>query len=156
MVRDQYARSLRAVGQHAEAAEQFLEAVRLLDGDQENAGPRAYVAALAAEELQRSGRPEIALPAFRRAGDLFEALGDVVGRARCLRSAAWLEFDADDQTPYPERSGVAVMRSVLAFLESASAGESASAAGDAPDLETELDSTRKQLDAMLNAASEDD
>lgn len=42
------------------------------------------------------------------------------------------------------------MRSVLAFLEQASA------AGDSPDLEAELGSTRKQLDAMLNAASDGD
>jgi hypothetical protein len=41
------------------------------------------------------------------------------------------------------------MRSVPAVLESAVA------AGDSPELEAKLDTTRKQLDAMLNAASSD-
>ena len=154
MTRDQYGRSLRAIERHREAAEQFLEAARLVQGDPDNAGPHAMLAALAAEELRASGQEDAALPAFMRAADLLGEAGDVVGRARCLRSAAWLQFDEEEEpAPGTDRSGVPLMRSVLAELEALIAqhdGQHADAG-----IAEEIDHTRRQLAAMLSAPDDD-
>jgi tetratricopeptide (TPR) repeat protein len=158
LTRDQYGRSLRAIGRHAEAAQQFLEAARIARDDPGNSGPHAMLAAFAAEELRAAGQPDAARPAFLRAADLFGAVGDLVGRARCLRSAAWLQYDEDEESRDPgDPACVALMRAVLAELEaSASAsGEQlalfeADADGEAPSaITTEIEETRKQLAAML-------
>ena len=153
MTRDQYGRSLRAIERHREAAEQFLEAARLVQGDPDNAGPHAMLAALAAEELRASGQEDAALPAFMRAADLLGEAGDVVGRARCLRSAAWLQFDEEEEPPGTDRSGVPLMRSVLADLE-AVIGQHDGQHSDAGIAE-EIDHTRRQLAAMLSAPEDD-
>jgi tetratricopeptide (TPR) repeat protein len=152
MTRDQYGRSLRAIGRHKEAAEQFLEAALIVADDPANAGPHAMLAALAAEELRAAGELEAALPAFLRAGDLFGAIGDIMARARCLRSAAWLQHakdedsqDTGDQSPasVADPAAVALMRAVLAELEASEAPASTPVA-------TEIEATRKQLAAMLD------
>jgi tetratricopeptide (TPR) repeat protein len=144
MTREQYGRSLTAIGRHREAAEQFLEAARLIADDQDNRAAHANVAWLAAEALQKSGQLAEARAAFLRTAELLAALGDTAPRARCLRSAAWLDFGpAPDQPPGAARPRVAAMRSVLAELEAATA------AGDPADLTAELEATTKQLDAML-------
>ena len=151
MTREQYGHSLTAIGRHREAAEQFLEAARLIADDQENTAAHAAVAGLAAEALRRSGQLAEARAVFLRAAELFAALGDAVPRVRCLRSAAWLDFGpAPDQPPGAERPRVSAMRSVLAELEAATA------AGDPADLAAELEATRKQLDAMLADPGGDD
>jgi hypothetical protein len=68
----------------------------------------------------------------------------VVARARCLRSAAWLQFEAADaDDPDGEVLGVTTMRAVLAELESLPAD------GSPPELDTELTVTRTQLGQML-------
>jgi len=163
MTREQYARSLRAVGQHAEAAEQFLEAARIIADDPANIEPQASLAAAAAESLRKSGQEEAALAAFRRAAVLFGEAGNVANRVRCLRSAAWLEFfsDADSDTDAGagadtgagrrgERTGIATMTAVLTELE-------ALVTGDAPaDLATELTNTRDQLAEMVNERANPD
>ena len=92
MTREQYGRSLTAIGRHREAAEQFLEAARLIVDDQDNSAAHANVAWLAAEALRRSGQLAEARAAFLRTAELFAALGDTSPRVRCLRSAAWLDF----------------------------------------------------------------
>jgi hypothetical protein len=146
MTRDQYGRSLRALRQHKAAAEQFLLALGLLADDSRNAWPHAMLAALAAEELQRSGQFEAARQAFLKAADLMGALGATGRRARCLRAAAWLEFDAEEQadgtdpaTP-ADRPSVARMRAVLTEL----AGQP-----QAAEIDAEIAETRRQLAAML-------
>jgi tetratricopeptide (TPR) repeat protein len=151
MTREQYGHSLKAIGRHREAAEQFLEAARLIADGQENRTAHAAVAALAAEELQRSGQLAEARAAFLRAAELFRALGDTVSRVRTLRSAAWLDFaPAPDQPPGAERPRVSAMRAVLDELEAATA------AADAPDLTAEQEATSKQLDAMLAEPDDED
>jgi tetratricopeptide (TPR) repeat protein len=140
--REAYARSLRALGRHRDAAEQFLEAARLIAGDPDNASAHALVAADAALALQQSGQHGAALAAFQRAAELFGKLGNTVARVRCLRSAAWLQFRTDGDG---KRTGVTTMRSVLASLESLSQQDPAAA---------ERDNTVEQLDKMLKIAAE--
>jgi tetratricopeptide (TPR) repeat protein len=113
----------------------------LLDGELKCAqAVHARLAAAAAEALQRAGQNTEALAAYQRAAQLFGDLGHVVARARCLRSAAWLQFEAADAgEPDGEVLGVATMRAVLAELESLPAGSSS------PELDTELTTTRTQL-----------
>ena len=142
MTREQYGRSLRAIGRHEEAAEQFLEAARIVGDDPAQVQAQANLASAAAESLQRSGQRDAALPAFRRAAALFGQLGYVVGRVRCLRSAAWIEFSGDLDAG-AEAVGVATMRAVLAELEQLTAADASA------ELATELDHTRKQLEGML-------
>lgn len=154
MTRDAYGRSLREIGQYGEAAEQFLQAAQLLEGDTDNQGPHAMLAALAAEDLERSGQPGLALPAYRRAAELFGGLGDQAARIRTLRAAAWVEFGMasrelviDEQHP-----GVPAMRAALAENEAAVAGD-----GPAdPALAEELENTRDQLERMLSYAAGDE
>ena len=143
--REVYARSLRALGRHRDAAEQFLEAARLIAGDPDNASAHAQVAADAALALQQSGQHGGALAAFQRAAELFGGLGNTVARVRCLRSAAWLQFRTDGDG---KRSGVTTMRSVLASLESLSQEDPAAA-----ELTGERDHTVEQLDKMLKIAA---
>jgi tetratricopeptide (TPR) repeat protein len=151
MTREQYGHSLEAIGRHREAAEQFLEAARLIADDQESRAAHADVAGLAAEALQRSGQFAEARAVFLRTAELFGALGDTVRRVRCLRSAAWLDgAPAPDQPPGAERPRVSAMRSVLAELECATA------AADSEDLTVELEATGKQLDAMLAEPDDED
>jgi tetratricopeptide (TPR) repeat protein len=151
MTREQYGHSLTAIGRHREAAEQFIEAVRLIADDQENSAAHAAVAGLAAEALRRSGQLAEARAAFLRTAELFAALADTVRRVRCLRSAAWLDFaPASDQPPGAERPRVSAMRAVLAELEAATA------AGDPADLTAELAATVEQLDAMLAEPDDED
>ena len=145
--RGQYGRSLRALGRHREAAEQFLEAARLMQDDQDNAGPHAVLAALAAEELQKSGQREAALPAFLRAAELFGALGDTVGRVRALRSAAWLR--SLDEAGDGGQGGADLMRSVLGELEALVSADGFAQSPGAEQISAELEETRKQLTEML-------
>src|SRR5581483_11431840 len=93
LTREQYGRSLTETGQHAEAAREFLEAARLVQDDADQA-VHARLAGAAAESLQRPGQNAEALAAYQRAAHLFGDLGHVVARVRCLRSAAWLQFEA--------------------------------------------------------------
>lgn len=164
MTRDAYGRSLREIGQYGESAEQFLQAARDLEGDADNQGPLAVLAAMAAEDLERSGQPDLAVPAYRRAADLFGALGDPGARIRALRAAAWQEFgaayqsrseagDAADETA--ELGGIPAMRAALAENEAAAAGgeNQAEAAGE---LAGELENTREQLGRMLAYAAGED
>ena len=145
--RELYARSLRELGRHRDAAEQFLETARLIADDPDNASAHALVAADAARELQRSGQPGAAVAAFQRAAELFGDLENTVARVRCLRSAAWVQFRMDGNG---KQSGLATMRSVLASLESLSQGDSAT-----EELTGERDNTVAQLDEMLKIAAEE-
>src|SRR5256885_14836475 len=92
VTREQCGRSLTGTGQHAAAAREFLEAAGLVQDDADQA-VHARLAGAAAEALQRAGRNAEALAAYQRAAQLFGDLGHVIARVRCLRSAAWLQFE---------------------------------------------------------------
>lgn len=145
--RDLYARSLRALERHRDAAQQFLEAARLIADDPDNAQAHATVAADAARELQDSGQYDAAVAAFERAAELFGELGNAVARVRCQRSAAWVQFRMGDDG---RRAGVATMRRVLSSLQSLAAEGSAT-----DELAGERDNTAEQLERMLKIAAEE-
>jgi len=145
--REQYACSLRALGRHRDAAAEFLEAARLVAGDPANAAAHAFVAADAAAELRDSGQFDAALAAYGRAAELFGGLGNIVGRVRCLRSAAWVQFSMGGDE---RRAGVAAMRSALGWLESLSPQGPA-----AEERAEERDNTVEQLERMLQIAAEE-
>jgi len=142
-IRKQYGESLRALRRHREAAEQFLQAAVLLQGDEDNKYPYAELAWFAAEALQHSGQREEALAAFERAAELWESLGEPVPSVRCRRSHAWLVFRQE-----PQRA-VELMRSVLTGL-------TAPAEPTEPQMvepmAAELAETEKQLVQMIKQA----
>ena len=145
MTGQQYGRSLSALGRHDEAAAQFLHAAQAVAGDEEHRPAQASLAAAAAESLQRAGQAAAALPAFRRAAELFGSLGDVVNRVRCLRSAAWVVFYAEPEPgSLGPPAGVAAMSAVFTELEPLAAADAA------PEFAAELAHTRTQLTEMLS------
>jgi hypothetical protein len=87
-------------------------------------------------------RPGEAAGQFRLAAELYAELGDVVRRVRCLRSAAWLDFN---RTEGADGDGVAAMTAVLAELTQL---EELAPDGEAGFLAGELAATRSQLDEM--------
>ncbi len=140
-----FGHSLRETGQHREAAEQYLEAARLIADDPGSAEPHAFVAADAARELQLSGQDDAALAAYRRAAELFGALGKTVPQVRCQRSAAWIQFGNEGGD---RAAGMAVMRAVLESLSSLRE--------PSEELVAEREETVKQLDRMLAIAADED
>lgn len=148
MTREQYGDCLTQLGEHREAAAQYLAAAAILQDDRDNRGAHARLAWTAAESLQNAGRPDEALAAYRRAADLWRELDSPVARARCLRSAAWLLTwsDEDREPRWPEAADT--MRAVLAELESIPEG------GREPAVSREIESTVDQLDRLLAYAKE--
>ncbi|HEU5333694.1 MAG TPA: hypothetical protein VFU73_13030 [Actinocrinis sp.] len=148
MTREQYGDCLTHLGEHREAAAQYLAAAALLQDDPDNQGAHARLAWTAAEALQNAGRPDDALAAYRRAADLWRELDSPAARARCLRSAAWLlTWSDEDQEPrWPEAVGT--MRAVLAELEAIPED------GRDPAISQEIDSTIDQLERLLAYAKE--
>lgn len=129
MTREQYADCLTQLGEHRRAAEQYLAAATLVQEDPHNRLPHARLAWSAAQALQSAGLTAEALPAYRRAADLWGEVGNLPARARCLRSAAWLigwaksddgdentGADADDDAPARWTEALTAMRAVLAEL----------------------------------------
>lgn len=145
MTREQYGRSLSALGQHGEAAAQFREAAQAIADDDKNVPARARLAAAAATSLQHAGQPDAALAAFRSAAELFGSLGDVVNRVRCLRSAAWAVFYAKPESDLSgPPAGVVAMSAVFTELEPLAAADGS------PELAAELEHTRTQLTQMFS------
>ncbi|WP_280493446.1 hypothetical protein [Nocardia asiatica] len=136
-VRAQFGRSLLALDRPREAAHQFLEGARLVERVPERTDLHADLAWSAATALERCGRDEEAVAAYHRAAELSARLGEVAARARCLRSAAWIQVSggADPGRWLPS------MRALTTELE-ALADRSAEAA-------EELAHTRDQLAGML-------
>ncbi|MBF6219505.1 hypothetical protein IU479_15455 [Nocardia abscessus] len=136
-VRAQFGRSLLALDRHREAAHQFLEGARLVEHVPERTDLHADLAWSAATALEYCGQDREAVAAYRRAAELSARLGEVAARARCLRSAAWLQVSggADPGHWLPS------MRALTAEL-AALADRSAEAA-------EELAHTRDQLARML-------
>ncbi|QNP66739.1 tetratricopeptide repeat protein [Streptomyces genisteinicus] len=88
--RDTLARCLRDLGDHRGAAEQYLLAADVAKGWDDDR-PHAQAATLAAESLAAAGMDDEAGAAYRRAIDLWRAVGEAVPVARALRSLAWLQ-----------------------------------------------------------------
>jgi tetratricopeptide (TPR) repeat protein len=157
MTHEAYGRSLKATDQHKEAAAQFLAAAQIVADDPGNARAHASLASAAAQSLQRAGELGAALTAFRRAAELFGALGDTVSLVRARRSVAWLQhwtWTPEDPGAAPEAlaaadPGVATMRAVLADQERQTAAD------HAPELAEELENTHSQLQSMLADLSEE-
>jgi tetratricopeptide (TPR) repeat protein len=140
LTHQQYGDALREINRHREAATEFLEAARLIQDDTAHVAAHARLARSAADALLCSGQGLAAITAYRRAADLFGGLGDISGRVRSLRSAAWAEFrEAEDDLG--STAGIATMRAVLAELEVLDPSEQVT---------EELEATRKQLDQMLS------
>ncbi|WP_280410949.1 hypothetical protein [Nocardia asiatica] len=136
-VRAQFGRSLLALDRPREAAHQFLEGARLVERVPERTDLHADLAWSAATALERCGRDQEAVAAYHRAAELSARLGEVAARARCLRSAAWIQVSAGAD---PGR-WLPSMRVLTTELE-ALADRSAEAA-------EELAHTRDQLAGML-------
>ncbi|MER5947877.1 tetratricopeptide repeat protein [Streptomyces sp. NPDC001904] len=87
----------RALGEHVQAAQAWLRAAEIAQHWPEQRD-HAMLANLAADALDRAGRPEEADRAYVRAGDLWASLGQVSAVVRCLRARAWLDSaSADDE-----------------------------------------------------------
>jgi tetratricopeptide (TPR) repeat protein len=148
MTREQYGDCLSQLGEHREAATQYLAAAALLQDDPDNQVAHARLAWTAAESLQNAGRPQDALAAYHRAADLWRELDSPAARARCLRSAAWLLTWSDDDVEPRWSEAADTMRAVLGELESIPEGDRDPAIAD------EIDSTIDQLDRLLEYAKE--
>ncbi|WP_066941675.1 hypothetical protein [Microtetraspora fusca] len=155
MTRAQFGECLRELGRHRDAAEQFVEAARLVQDDPENARMHAELAWSAALALEYAEETPQALAAYRRAAELWGDLGEVVPRVRCLRSAAWLIHwedapgDGGDPIDPRELPGPVAMRAVLAELESLAEQDASE------EVMAELATTREQLEYMIPDGEDD-
>ena len=160
MTREQYADCLTQLGEHRRAAEQYLAAATLVQDDPRNQLPHARLAWSAAQALQSAGLTAEALPAYRRAADLWGEVGNLPARARCLRSAAWLvgwakpegaadeDEPADDDAPGRWTAALAAMRTVLAELTAVPPEERGEP------IEAEIGHTDDQVRQMLGCLRE--
>jgi tetratricopeptide (TPR) repeat protein len=147
ILRRQYGESLRKLNRFRDAAEQFVEGARLVHHDPDRVELEAELAWSAASMLDFCGADEQAVAAFQRAARLWGDLGRVGSRARCLRSAAWLQLYGSgmgDGQPWLE-----TMLALLAELEILA--ETAPSA----EVSTELVNTRGQLDDMRHSDETD-
>ncbi|MEV6274982.1 hypothetical protein [Nocardia sp. NPDC051832] len=138
LVFGQYGRSLKLLGRHREAAGQFLEGERLVQAEPGQAEMQAELAWSAATALDSCGEDDQAQVVYLRAARLWGALGQVSKRARCIRSAAWLQHWASPATS----GGPTAMRALLDELEQLER------AAPSPAVRTELTYTRRQLVEM--------
>lgn len=140
LVRRQYGESLRKLNRFRDAAQQFAEGARLVHNDPDRVELEADLAWSAASVLDFCGEDEQAVAAFLRAAHLWGGLGRIGPRAKCLRSAAWLQLYGSGSAS--DRPWLATMRALLTELEelaeTAPSGEVA----------TELLNTRSQLADM--------
>ncbi|WP_330253264.1 hypothetical protein OG874_01205 [Nocardia sp. NBC_00565] len=148
ILRRQYGESLRKLNRYRDAARQFVEGARLVDNDPDRVELAAELAWSAASVLDFCGEDEQAVAAFLRAARLWGELGRIGSRARCLRSAAWLQLYGNGMAP--DRPWLATMRGLLAELE-----ELAQTSPSA-EVNTELLNTRSQLADMQSDVSEAD
>ncbi|WP_455353009.1 tetratricopeptide repeat protein [Streptomyces sp. SYSU K217416] len=96
--RDVLARSLRELGDHRAAAEQYLLAAEVTR-DWEYPHAQARLAALAGECLAAAGLRDQAAAAYGRSVELWRAAGEPVPLVRVLRALAWLRVDSDETDP---------------------------------------------------------
>ncbi|RJO70137.1 hypothetical protein D5S18_28680 [Nocardia panacis] len=91
VVRGEFGDSLRALDRHREAVEQFVLAFGLVRAEPARIRLRAELAWSAAAALDACEQDRRALAAYLHAAKLFGRAGLRVRRARCLRSAAWMQ-----------------------------------------------------------------
>ncbi|MFC9895208.1 hypothetical protein ACFVMC_16110 [Nocardia sp. NPDC127579] len=113
LVFGQYGRSLKLLGRYRAAAQQFLDGARLIATDPAHRELCAELTWSAASALDSCDADDQARDTYLRAARLWEELGQISKRARCVRSAAWLEFWSDPAQP----GGPAAMRELLTELE---------------------------------------
>ncbi|MFE9323833.1 hypothetical protein ACIHDR_21005 [Nocardia sp. NPDC052278] len=140
IVRRQYGESLRKLNRFRDAAQQFVEAARLVHNDPDRVELEAELAWSAASVLDYCGEDEQAVVAFLRAARLWGTLDRIGPRAKCLRSAAWLQlYGAGLES---DRPWLTTMRDLLAELENIAE------TSPSPEVATELLNTRTQLADM--------
>ncbi|WP_433599057.1 hypothetical protein ACQPXH_25685 [Nocardia sp. CA-135953] len=140
IVRRQYGESLRKINRFRDAAQQFVEAARLVHNDPDRVELEAELAGSAASVLDYCGEDEQAVVAFLRAAHLWGILDRIGPRAKCLRSAAWLQlYGAGLES---DRPWLTTMRDLLAELENIAE------TSPSPEVATELLNTRIQLADM--------
>ncbi|MEV0294071.1 hypothetical protein [Nocardia sp. NPDC050710] len=136
VLRGQYGKSLKLLGRHREAAVQFVEGARLADGAPGSTELQADLAWSAASALDACGADDQARVSYLRAAQLWGDLGRIGPRARCLRSAAWLQYWGE--SPNAD-AGIAALGELIAELEQLD---------ESPEAANELAHTRRQLADM--------
>ncbi|MFB8277095.1 hypothetical protein [Nocardia colli] len=140
-VRAQFGDSLNALHRYHDAARQFAQAAQLIEHDPDRRGLHAELALSAAIALEYCDQDAAAVAAYQRAAELFGALGNVVSRARCVRSAAWLQLWVPDVAP--GRPWLSAMQSLITeLIESGS---------PTAEVSEEIAQTRRELGEMLDA-----
>jgi len=143
LIRRQFGESLNALNRYQNAAAQFTEGARLVRDAPAHRELSAELMHAAAAALSLCGRDADALAAYLRAAELLDALDRVAARARCLRSAAWLQFWGESGAG----QGLRTMRTLLADLVLREETSSA------PEIGAEVLQTRRQLETMLDEVS---
>lgn len=143
VLRGQYGRSLRLLGDHRAAGRQYLAAAHSIRGRADQRQLRAELTWSAASALDACGDDGPAALAYLRAAELWGELGRIGPRARCLRSAAWLRFWAAS-TSEGRRPSIEALRILLAELQERAARQ------PSREVDNELDHTRRQLTDMLD------
>ncbi|CAM4281464.1 hypothetical protein NONI108955_18885 [Nocardia ninae] len=146
-VRAQFGESLNALHRYDDAARQFALGAQLVEHDPERRALHAQLAMSAAAALDYSDHDAAAVAAYQRAAELFGELGDVVSRARCVRSAAWLQLWGS--TAGPGRPWFAAMQALIAELAELDGGSSSNEVAE------ELARARRELTEMLDAEDRD-
>ncbi|MFE9580264.1 hypothetical protein ACFYO1_28030 [Nocardia sp. NPDC006044] len=140
-VRAQFGESLNALHRYHDAARQFAQAAQLIEHDPDRRPLHAELALSAAIALEHCDQDAVAVAAYQRAAELFGALGNVVSRARCVRSAAWLQLWAPDVAP--GRPWLGAMQSLITEL--------IDSGSPTAEVSEELAQTRRELGEMLDA-----
>ncbi|WP_206055033.1 hypothetical protein [Nocardia sp. CS682] len=146
-VRAQFGESLNALHRYDDAARQFALGALLVERDPERRALHAQLAMSAATALDYSDHDAAAVAAYQRAAELFGELGDVVSRARCVRSAAWLQLWGS--TAGPGRPWFAAMQALITELAELDGGSSSDEVAE------ELARARRELAEMLDAEDRD-
>ncbi|WP_405180148.1 hypothetical protein OG225_01900 [Nocardia sp. NBC_01377] len=136
VLRGQYGKSLKLLGRYRAAAEQFVEAARLVRDAAGRSEFRAELAWSAASALDTCGEDDRAYSAYLHAAELWGELDRVGPRFRCLRAAAWLRHCGESTH---SGSGLNAMYGILAELEELD---------PTPEVAVELTNTRRQLADM--------
>lgn len=140
-VHAQFGESLNALHRYHDAARQFARAAQLIEHDPDRRRLHAELALSAAIALEYCDQDAAAVAAYQRAAELFGALGNVVSRARCVRSAAWLQLWVPDVAP--GRPWLSAMQSLITEL--------IDSGSPTAEVSEELAQTRRELGEMLDA-----
>ncbi|MBZ4321371.1 tetratricopeptide repeat protein [Streptomyces huiliensis] len=134
---------LASLGDHREAAAQFLRAASIAQGWEEQQD-HAVLANMAADCLGRAGRDEEAGLAYERAEALWRGLGRPEAYVRVLRARAWLAARREDD-------GLARARELMAEAERECVAALAAADDDAARelLRSELAGTHRQTGELI-------